>query len=79
VSGDVRDAIARAGGLFTLADLARRWGISIARVGQLAAHPDFPEPIVTGDGDPRGKRLYVGEEAEAFRAAPRGNPRRRNT
>ena len=78
-SDDARDAIAEAGGLFTLADLARRWEVSGSRVGQLAAHRDFPAPIVSGDGGGVGTRLYLGCEAEAFRGAVRGPGRRPNT
>jgi hypothetical protein len=70
MSGDAaRDAIARAGGLFTLADLARRWGVTQQRVSQLAARDDFPAPIVTGETG--ATRVYLGVEVDAWRAAPR--------
>lgn len=41
----IRDRIAAAGGLVNAADLARVWGVSRARVTELVAMPDFPEPI----------------------------------
>ena len=37
--------IERAGGLATLADLARRLGTNTARMHELAKHPAFPRPV----------------------------------
>ena len=67
---NLRMKIQAAGGLYTLADLARHWGVSPQRVSELAGHPSFPEPIMTG-GDGTGTAVYVGSEAEAFRQAER--------
>jgi len=60
-------AIEAVGGLHSLSDLARRWGVSPARARELSLLPGFPAPVMTV-----GKsELFTGVEADAFRAAPR--------
>jgi hypothetical protein len=46
----LRAAIDRAGGLVTLADLARLWGVSTQRAHQIAEANAFPEPVATVGG-----------------------------
>jgi len=55
-----------------LAEVAGLAGVSRSRAGQLAAHPDFPEPVA---------RLAMGpvwreDDVKAFLAAPRRPGRR---
>lgn len=71
---DLRRAIEEAGGLHTVADIARRWGVSKARVNELAQRPDFPAPLFR-----MGRSaVYVGNEVDAWRAIERrpGRPPR---
>lgn len=55
--------IQRIGGLAAASDLARRWGISRSRVGQLIAEPDFPKPVIHVGG----LAVYAVREADAWR------------
>jgi hypothetical protein len=67
-------AIDAVSGLHTVADLARRWGISKARADELAQHGDFPDPVIrVGKSD-----IYTGIQADEFRATTRkpGRPKR---
>lgn len=60
-----RSAIAQAGGLCSVADLGRRWGISRQGARLVTRKPGFPEPILT-EGC---VELWLADEADAFRAA----------
>jgi hypothetical protein len=60
---DIRRQLAAHGGLHSIADLARRWGVSKQRARELTMHPDFPKPILTAGGD----RLWLASEADQFR------------
>jgi hypothetical protein len=76
MTSDVREQVVRvieeAGGLHSVADLAKRWGVSRARAHELTLSADFPDPLVYV-----GKSaLYLGNEADAYRATvrPAGRP-----
>lgn len=56
-----RDAIADAGGLHNIADLADRWGITPQWVRQLVRRDWFPPPVMTAGG----RELWLGDEADA--------------
>lgn len=66
---DLRQAIKEAGGLCSQVGLAKRWGVSKARVNEAVRHPDFPAPVETDCGD--GRLLWFGNEADAWRAVAR--------
>ena len=67
---DVRSAVVAAGGLCSIADLARRWGVSPQRARVLVRKPGFPEPILS-EGN---IELWPADEADAWKAArPLGN------
>jgi predicted DNA-binding transcriptional regulator AlpA len=70
----VMQAITDAGGVLTVADIARRWRISKARADELSKRPDFPKPLMRIGRS----ALYVGTEIDAWRATPRrpGRPGR---
>jgi hypothetical protein len=60
----LREAVATAGGLVTLGDLARGWGISSSRAHQLSHLKDFPAPLTVN-----GRvALYIRGETDAYRA-----------
>lgn len=60
----LRARIARAGGLVNAADLSRVWGVSRARVSELVAMADFPEPV-----DHVGERpVWLLEQCDQWRA-----------
>lgn len=63
----LRAAIERAGGLHSISDLATRWGISRQRARSITRMSDFPAPIRTAGG----AELWLGLEADAFRAIER--------
>lgn len=65
---DLRAAIQEAGGLLTLSDMARRWHISRARAGQLAASDDFPAPLGSKIGN---SDVWIGNEVDSWRETPR--------
>lgn len=59
--------VANTGGLLTVADIARRWGVEGTTARQAVNHPDFPEPAVTiGRSD-----LWLAPEVDQWRATPR--------
>lgn len=74
----LRARIAAAGGLVNAADLARVWDVSRARVSELQAMPDFPEPIDTVGDRP----VWLLEQCDQWRRGrpatagrpPRGRP-----
>ena len=71
----IEKAIAAGDGLHTVADIARRWGISKARADELAKRPDFPTPLFR-----MGRSaVYVGSEVDEWRAQERrpGRPSRK--
>jgi hypothetical protein len=55
-----RDAIAQAGGLHSIADLADRWGMTPQWVRQLVRRDGFPAPVLTAGG----RELWLGDEAD---------------
>lgn len=66
--------VANAGGLLTVADIARRWGVESPTVREAVQHPTFPAPAVTiGRSD-----LWLAPEVDQWRATPRkpGRPRK---
>ena len=60
---DARDAIAGMGGLCSISDLARRWGISRQRARVIVRMDGFPEPVLT-DG---ASELWFADEADDWR------------
>ncbi len=74
MSKELRAYITQAGGLHTLAALAKRWGVSRQRAKELEQHPDFPTPVLVIGRS----KLYAGHEADAWRAMerPPGRPRK---
>jgi hypothetical protein len=72
-AGEARRAIRRAGGLASASDLARRWGLSPTRVGQLADQDGFPEPVGHVAG---GRPVWAVNEADAWRARRQAAARR---
>jgi predicted DNA-binding transcriptional regulator AlpA len=56
-----------------LAEVASLAGVSRSRAGQLASHPDFPEPVDRLRMGP----VWLEAEVEAFLATPRKPGRRR--
>lgn len=71
-----RAHIFAAGGLATVTDLARRWGISRSRAHELAKRDDFPSPVATvSDGQ---VSLYAVKEVDEWRGhhRPPGRPKR---
>ena len=60
-----RDAIVAAGGLCSISDLARRWGITRQRARVIVRMDGFPEPVLT-DG---ASELWFADEADEFRFA----------
>ncbi len=70
----LREPLDEQGGVATLADLARAWGVSKTRVHELARHPGFPPPLLMV-----GRiAVYLRSEADDFRNTerPPGPPRR---
>lgn len=59
----LRAAIERAGGLVTLADLAREWNVSTQRAHQIAETDAFPEPVATVGG----RKLWAMTQLEGWR------------
>jgi predicted DNA-binding transcriptional regulator AlpA len=57
--------IERAGGILSLAGLARRWGMTRQSVWEMAQRPDFPKPIEQ-DGE---AKLWFADEADQWRAS----------
>ena len=55
-----RTAVAASGGLCTIADLARRWGITPQGARKHVRRPWFPEPILTEGGS----ELWLADEAD---------------
>jgi hypothetical protein len=71
-----RAHIFAAGGLATVTDLARRWGVSRSRAHELARREDFPSPVATvSDG---AVALYAVNEVDHWRGLtrPAGRPKR---
>lgn len=67
MSDELRDLIARAGGLVHKAELAKRWGVSRQRINELVAMPDFPQPV-----NPESRyKLYGWYECDAWRQVKR--------
>lgn len=60
----LRQAVGDAGGLASLAQLARRYGIARSSMGAIARERDFPLPIWRDDNDFR--RVYAIGEVDAF-------------
>jgi hypothetical protein len=70
-SREVAAAIRAAGGLANQADLARRWRVSDARVGQLVRLDGFPEPV----GEVGGRPVWLAGECDGWKATRRpGRP-----
>jgi len=80
-----RDAIAQAGGLHSIADLADRWGMTPQWVRQLVRRDGFPAPVLTaggrelwlGDGRRRVHRSLSGARAVPAALSPRTDSARR--
>lgn len=60
----VLDAIEEVGGIHTIADLARRWGVSRAAAHELSQNEDFPAPLLYIGKSP----VYAGHEVDRWRA-----------
>lgn len=67
--------IARIPKLAGLAEIAGLAGVSRQRAGQLAAHPDFPEPVDRLAMGP----VWLESDVKAFLATPRKPGRRPKT
>jgi hypothetical protein len=80
VGAEIRAYINEVGGLASLMDLAREWGISKARVHEIAKRPDFPAPVAeVAAGTSRAIALYSRAQAQAYRDTPRKpGPKPRN-
>jgi hypothetical protein len=63
----LRSLIDQAGGLHTRTGLAKRWGVSKTYVSEVVRREDFPRPITQVDG----REVWTGEDADAWRRAPR--------
>lgn len=61
----LRDRIADAGGLVNAGDLARVWALSRARVSELVAMGDFPEPV----GAVGGRPVWLLQHCDRWREA----------
>jgi hypothetical protein len=74
MSDELRQLIADAGGLQSIADLAKRWDVSRQRVKELTEYPTFPKPVLTVGRS----ALYAGRECDAWRKLerPTGRPRK---
>jgi hypothetical protein len=59
----LRRAIREAGGLVTLADIARVWAVSTQRAHQIAAEPGFPEPIA----EIGGRKIWATAQLDGLR------------
>lgn len=59
----VRADLALLGGLATVADLAKRWDVTVQRAWNMSKQAGFPAPLETIGGT----KLYVVAEAEAYR------------
>lgn len=69
-----RAHIYEAGGLATIAELGRRWGVSRSRAHEMAQREDFPAPVATvSEG---AVALYAVVEADEWRNHPRPPGRR---
>lgn len=75
MSEEARAAIAAAGGLVGLADLAKRWGVGKSRVTVLSKREDFPTPVGMLGGN---QGVYLVDECDAFRARMGGPGRPAN-
>lgn len=64
-SKTIRAAIKAAGGLGSVTDLARRWGVSRQRLSQLVGEDDFPKPVCEVNGRP----VYLVGECDEWRQA----------
>jgi hypothetical protein len=71
MSDTLRRAIEDEGGLVTVMDLAREWGVSKSRVRQIVEAPDFPAPLDrVGKGAAREpQRIWSAEDCELYRLA----------
>ncbi len=72
----LRDAIKTAGGLLTLSDIARAWGVSKARAAEAVKAADFPTPL---EGRIGRSNVWIGNEVDKWRSTPRrpGRPKGR--
>lgn len=68
LSQEARRAVARAGGMVTLTDMAGRWGLHRSRLHQLAERDaSFPAPMYEG----RKIKLYLADELQDWHEARR--------
>lgn len=70
---DLRAAIAAAGGLLNQTDIAKRYGVSKARAGEIVTSEGYPAPLAR-----IGRSLvWIGNEVDAWRQATRavGRPK----
>lgn len=67
---DVSRAIAQAGGLVSLPDIARRMGVSRTRARQFVEMPGFPLPVASiGEGTRQAPvRVWLWREVQAWKA-----------
>jgi hypothetical protein len=67
MTSDVRTYVVKviedAGGLHSVADLAKRWGVTRARAHEMTGQRGFPEPLIYVGRSP----LYLGEEVDVWR------------
>lgn len=61
---DLKHAIQEAGETATMAELARRWGVSRQAVKKMVDRPGFPDPLVVTPG---GTAIWLVDEADAYR------------
>jgi hypothetical protein len=64
-SAIIKDLLDGHGGLVNRGDLARRWGISGARVRVITRREDFPAPI----GQVQREPIYLADECDRWRQA----------
>lgn len=71
------EAVVKSGGLVTVADIARRWGVEHETARGYTGHPKFPKPVArAGRSD-----LWLAAEADQWRATSRkrGRPPKQTT
>ena len=59
----IAQAIAARGGLMNQGTMLERYGISRARVSELADHPTFPEPVA----ELNGRRVWLQDDVDEWR------------
>jgi hypothetical protein len=73
MSDTLRRAIEDEGGLVSVSDLARAWGVSSERVRQITDEASFPQPLdtINAGGGRKPQRIWSREDADEYRLTMR--------